>query len=74
MLKNGALMPVEIARIGKPRAAEPITEPISSIYSISPLSSAAIGDIRTHLDKLHFRAMLQIKSAVFGDERHEKSQ
>ena len=37
MLKNGDLIPVEIARIGSPRAAERIAEPISSMYSISPL-------------------------------------
>ncbi len=42
MLKNGDLIPVEIARIGNPRAADRIAEPISSMYSISPLSSAAM--------------------------------
>mgnify|MGYP000860087969 CR=1 FL=1 len=30
------------------------------------------GDVGAHDDDLHFRAMLQIKAAILGDERHEK--
>ena len=58
MLKNGDLIPVEIARIGNPRAAERIAEPISSMYSISPLSSGGHRDIGAHLDKLDFQQCL----------------
>ena len=73
MLKNGDLMPVDIARIGNPRAADRIAEPIVDVVDLAA-QQRGHRDVGAHLNKLYFRSVLKVKTAVLRDKRNQKRQ